>query len=366
MLWNQNETRTEGRGVSLLKPSAFTLVELLVVITIIGILAGLITSAALKALNRAKQVEITLELQQLGIAMEDLKNEFGAYPPNGMIKTSTPVNILAQNDFVRMFKKSFPRSQEPAELIFALAGGAVNNPVQSSSLVDTGMNGAEALYFWLGGFSSDVAYPISGPGGPSFSDGNDANTILDPSDEVLEDRSLRYEFDLGRLRPKTADGIFDDSPGTGRFITYNDPRPGSGGVLRRINLWQYVSSGSTVPVAYYETSRHAPANYDLPVFGFVPANVFPQVHAIKQLRAGVILGATTTYDDIRFVEDKKFQILHCGTDDIWGDGFASMYLDSDNPPAVSSLLLAPEGPFIGDVADTLGNFMTGTLEDKLE
>jgi len=182
MLWNQNETRTEGRGVSLLKPSAFTLVELLVVITIIGILAGLITSAALKALNRAKQVEITLELQQLGIAMEDLKNEFGAYPPNGMIKTSTPVNILAQNDFVRMFKKSFPRSQEPAELIFALAGGAVNNPVQSSSLVDTGMNGAEALYFWLGGFSSDVAYPISGPGGPSFSDGNDANTILDPSD----------------------------------------------------------------------------------------------------------------------------------------------------------------------------------------
>ena len=31
-----------------------------------------------------------------------------------------------------------------------------------------GMTAGEALVFWLGGFSSDPKYPISGEGGPSY------------------------------------------------------------------------------------------------------------------------------------------------------------------------------------------------------
>ena len=76
MLETQNETLKSGepKKPSALspKPSAFTLVELLVVISIIGILAALITGAAINAMIKAKQAAITMELQQIGAAMEDL------------------------------------------------------------------------------------------------------------------------------------------------------------------------------------------------------------------------------------------------------------------------------------------------------
>ena len=341
MLETQNETlqqsgklKAEGRrphaqsSAFRFPHSAFTLVELLVVITIIGILAALITGAAINAMNKAKQAAITMELQQIGAAMEDLKNEMGAYPPNAMVKSSAPTNYLAQNDFVRMFKKAFPRSQEPPQLIQALAGGAVNNPVQSSELIDTGMNSAEALCFWLGGFSSDVSFPISGPGGPSFL----VNNALPGLGEVLEDRQLRYEFDLGRLQPRAADNTFDGT-GDGRFITYNDPRPSApANAIRRINLWHYAPSGSLLPIAYFDTSRHTPLEYDLPMFGIGGGDVY----ALKRFREGVTSATATGNVDVHFVEEKKYQILHCGTDDIWGDGFVGFHLDVPRPNGINS------------------------------
>ncbi len=175
---------------------------------------------------------------------------------------------------------------------------------------------------------------------------------------MVEDRNLRYEFKLDQLLPRTADNLFD--PSVGRFITYNDPRPGAGGAPRRINFWFYAPSGSTLPIAYFDTSRHTPQQYDLDMYGT------GGVYAIKQFREGVTEATATSNADVRFVEDKKFQILHCGTDDIWGDQFLNFHLDNTNASAYSIVTLAPEGPFIGDVADTLGHFMAGTLEDKQE
>ena len=374
MLETQNETLKSGepKKPSALspKPSAFTLVELLVVISIIGILAALITGAAINAMIKAKQAAITMELQQIGAAMEDLKNELGAYPPNGM---NNDVIVLAENDFVRMFKKSFPRSQEPLQLINALAsrttgsfpGGSYNvtRPQKNDgSSEGGGLTGAEALCFWLGGFSSDVSYPISGPGGPSFQ----VNNSLPGLGEVLEDRQLRYEFDLGRLSPRTTDNAFDDT--NARYITYNDPRisPAGTGPLRRINLWRYTPSGSTEPIAYFDTSRHTPEEYDLPLSGIAGGDIY----ALKKFREGVTSVTATVNADVRFLADKKFQILHCGADDIWGDQFIGFHLDvaTNGNSAYQSqyLTTVPEGPFIGDIADTVGNFLTGTLEDEQE
>jgi len=337
--------------------SAFTLTELLVVIAIIAVLASLITAAAINALNRAKQAAITLELQQLGGAVEDFKNEYGAYPPNTMVDAN---NTLAQNDIVRMFKKAFPRNQEPAELILALVGGngggQYNVTIPNSNTVNgvlrNGLTGEEALVFWLGGFSKDPSYPISGPGGPSF---DTETTQL----EVLEDRNLRYEFDLGRFGPRNTDNTFN-----GRFIQFDDPKvnpPGSGN-RRQINLWTYSPANSQLPYVYIDTSRHDPDEYDLDASGVMGR----EIYALKQLRQAIV--AANSNQDIQFVEDKKFQIMHCGTDDIWGDQFSSLHLNvvNEGNNAYQNVILAPEGPFIGDIADTLGNFMEGTLEGKQE
>jgi len=372
MVETQNETRYESgkwraksqssvhiRSAFRFPSSAFTLTELLVVITIIAILAGLIT-AAVNALGRAKQAAITLELQQLGGAVENFKNELGAYPPNGMSNETgyTTISMFnqIQSDFERMFKKAFPRNQEPLGLIRALAGstagGLTGNPTQLLG----GMRPSEALVFWLGGFSQDPQYPITGPGGPSFSDADgNGNNTLENGDEVLENRNLRYEFDLGRLSPRNPNGQF-----SGRTIQYDDPRPA--GVRRQINLWTYLPQGSQIPVIYFDASRYKPEEYD----PNLSDGTGDPIYAIKQLREGFDGTQDPTVGDIVFTSRDKYQILHCGTDDIWGNFISFSIKQAASGNNALGVVVAPAGPFIGNVADTLSNFMPGTLEDKQE
>src|SRR5690606_22060521 len=114
-------------------------------------------------------------------------------------------------------------------LLRRLAGQTGSLPAGNPSPLDGGMNAAESLYFWLGGFSSDPVYPISGPGGPSFTDRtDDSDNDLKLDDEILENRNRLYEFDLTRLAPRTEEGVFHDTDtgGTGRYVLYDDPQTG--------------------------------------------------------------------------------------------------------------------------------------------
>src|SRR5687767_3618331 len=73
----------------------FTLVELLVVITIIGILAGLITVAAVGALKKARETEVRTEINQIDSALMEYKNKTTAFPPNCQTDgtgTNNPLN----------------------------------------------------------------------------------------------------------------------------------------------------------------------------------------------------------------------------------------------------------------------------------
>jgi hypothetical protein len=78
-----------------------------------------------------------------------------------------------------------------------------------------------------------------------------------------------------------------------------------------------------------------------------------------------------------YVEQGKFQILHTGLDDAWGQEFAQFSPDQSmnvNGWGVAKfgavggeqLMLYPVGPFIGEVADTLTSFTDGTVEDSVE
>lgn len=357
----QRPAATRRRSRSLFSKSStrsgFTLTELLIVIAIIAVLAGLIAAAAVNALKNARRARIILEMKNLSGAAENFKNDYGIYPPNGMNPgpvPSTPpsgsIGAMVKADFARAFKKAFPRHNESADLIDALAGVTpANNNIVTSGPVPNGMSAAEALYFWLGGFSSDEQYPISGPGGPSF---------LVADGEVLENRNKRYEFDLTRLTPRNDAGVFLEDPAdpsAGRFVVYNDPQTGN---PRRINLWRYNPSGSEQPLVYFDVSRHKPYQYD-PYASSTATNIF----ALKKVREGK--ATPTTLQDLAFV-DGKFQILHCGLDDDWGDFGSSV---SRTPvPAVADFeaYLFPNGVYIGPNADTLTNFTDGELADEAE
>lgn len=62
--------------------SAFTLVEMLVVLAVIGALAGLVISAFVGVQRNGNHKRALTEIQAISTACENYKNEFGSYPQN--------------------------------------------------------------------------------------------------------------------------------------------------------------------------------------------------------------------------------------------------------------------------------------------
>ena len=145
-------------------PSApgFTLVELLVVITIIIILMGLLTPVVINALTRAKEARILTEVGMLDAAFKKYKADVGAYPPSDFANlgtasapnTSSPQYVALANHLA----KAFPRCNVNTEI----AAIILSNPKYPSANFPAPISPAQAIYFWLGGFCSDKEHPISG------------------------------------------------------------------------------------------------------------------------------------------------------------------------------------------------------------
>lgn len=138
---------------------AFTLVELLVAIAIIGILMSIAIPAITGALRTGREAAIRTEVEALSQSIEAYKLKYGDYPPD----------FFDWGIVVRHYRKIFP-DIAISELNILRDQCAVQTQVNANSSNPAHdpfrINRAEALVWALGGFSSDPQHPFTGVGGP--------------------------------------------------------------------------------------------------------------------------------------------------------------------------------------------------------
>jgi type II secretory pathway pseudopilin PulG len=361
---------------------------MLVVITIIGILASLITVAAVGALKRARQVEIKVEIHEIDAAFQTLKNKYGEYPPNCQRDGGT-TSMQTYKNLDRYLQLIAPRDREPSNLLVLLIGGGMPLDLEERKHFPRdlylGISASEAVVFWLGCFSSDRNYPISGDGGPSYvipKYGDPMNRTLDP----IDSRKWVFPFNVTRLGPRAADGYFDEGNSQlvsdRRYIEYF-----FNGKWRRINFWQYMPRKSDQPYFYFDVSRGSPT-----IVNDMPSRPWHhsahEIYPIKTVHERDGSGAPLSF---KFMNEGEFQILHCGPDGAWGDRLTHFFpylnnpfvkypgpehqnylrldIDADGtvtPEERRGMIVYPEGPWLDDLPDTIVNFTTGTIEDPLQ
>ncbi len=174
--------------------SAFTLVEILIVVAIIGILMALAV-AGIRAAQRTIQAQaIAMELASLSQSVESYKTKYGSYPPDGSSRAA----------FESHFRSVFPNilASEFAALYSVGAYPTANSNAPVVSGVPTGvMDPAEALVFCLGGFSKSATNPFTGPGGPLVAVSGGSYQYNVDRNEPL------FPFDQGNLTLDTSSGL---------------------------------------------------------------------------------------------------------------------------------------------------------------
>jgi prepilin-type N-terminal cleavage/methylation domain-containing protein len=249
----------------------FTLVELLVVITIIGILAALISAAVIKAVGKGDEVKLRNEVMQLTQAVTAFKQQYAVgYMPDRLILPPAADTSGATQQYL---KSVWPRLS-PATLgstNFTLNGTPYTPfsywQVPGSTAVT--LQGDQCLVFWLGG--------------PRDTQNNCLGWSSDGTDPMKQTGSRVgpfYAFPSGRLVAFA---------GTGRTTAFPS----------------FVDTIGLAPYLYFSTNR-ADNSYQSNIT-LTAGTVYPYL----------LSGNVTTP---RWVNPSSFQIISAGKDGAFGNG----------------------------------------------
>jgi len=267
-------TRSSNR---LHRRTAFTLIELMIVIVIIAILVGLLLPAVSSARLRVRQTQVRTEISQLENAVGAFKNRFGIEPPSQITLYETATTGWSTDPNSRsLIRQMWP--QFNFDLAHDLDGdGTSNGPFTLTQ--------GECLVFFLGGMPN----PSVMNGATVFSVSGFSKNPANPFTRGGTREGPFFEFQSSR---------FSDLGMVG-FPEYKDSFPGQS------NPYLYFSS--------YDGSGYREYLTGVVPYDFAPTVTNPPV-PILAYRQGAAMPAATPF------KSKSFQIISPGQDFKYGVG----------------------------------------------
>jgi general secretion pathway protein G len=395
--------------------AGFTLVEILVVISIIGVLVALLVPAIASAVRGANEAVVSGDIQQFAQSLASFKNQYGEYPPsrivlneNGFYDVSStatlaslrttffaaPALINGNPDIgdynaaglsysatdlsygqlaarsLRYLRKFFPQAQ------FSTTGPlfASNTPANrrhdfnGNGVLDQApilLEGHECLVFFLGGIPTRAADSL-GMGGFARSPGNP----FQPEALTTNRTPALFEFKNDRLIDDDGDGIpgYVDSlgaQGDARFFAYFSGYAGGGYDPNDVNFAEpdADTNGATAIARYFRGGGSGGAGTTSPA-GPLNLSAAPNPYTTS---FPVPDGSGVT--PVIAVNRDSFQIVSAGRDRLYGfggryDGQSSTDRLPLGPATAGSIqLYTPARNGIRDrERDNVANFSAGRLE----
>lgn len=309
--------------------SAFTLVELMVVILIIAILVSLLAAAVMKVMGKIPEVQTSSEIAEISVAMQAFMMDYNlSNPPPSTLVLNENVSLYLPSDpnfkfLQQMFGKNLIGSGAPTFWVDWNGDGVQNGPWL--------LQGQQCLVFYLGGIPNTAAVVGGMPPAPQgFSINNMNPALITPG---VRTKGPYFPFVTGRLKPVVG----------GFGFTYLDPwqvKPSANGGIGPMPYVYFSSSGNNNGYNYMDCSAVGwtdvlGTHFALPYWTGVTAAGLPSA----------------------FTNSNGYQLISAGRDGMFG------YTPLLPPPlgAMNSNLWSPMSGAVGTGADDQTNFSSTLL-----
>jgi prepilin-type N-terminal cleavage/methylation domain-containing protein len=288
--------------------TAFTLIELVVVLAIILVLTALLTAATMKALGRGNELKNRNDVSQLAAAVKSFQTAYQVRWIPSRIRLREKLDYNMSNsyeaDSYQYLTTLFPKLR--GRQVSSSGGGTFpwvdwnGNGVVDASPVD--LEGDQCLVFFLGGIPAGGATP----GVLGFSP-DPADPSTSPSTTTVR-MGPYYQFFSSRLVDRTGTGFYSYLDAYGKnFVAYFSCYRSPNGYGR-----------------YTGTAFLDPA---------IPGNSGSDCSSLGVSPYAEVLSGTP-----RFLNPDSFQIISAGADGRFGRGsLAAWTLTAEGPPTWTSL-----------------------------